>query len=250
MKAVAGATDSVELSTTSAHRPSGALTGALSTKQQTNSIGETPMGNTMKAVDLHRVVTEAKNFAGRDATLPSLQNVRLEATETQLVAVATDRFLLGVSRADYAGEAFTVGIEAPQVDALARMAKTPNRDALWREVTIERREDDSHSVVEFRFNSGEAITVTPSAHEFPKYQQLIPTTTLLETETVDESPVVGFNAANLARFAKIDGSHAMRVYTRGSKPTVVLIGANFIGLIMPVRIPDGPAYQRPAWLAA
>ena len=117
------------------------------------------MGNTMKAADLHRVITEAKNFAGRDNTLPMLQNVRIEATETQLVTVATDRFLLGVSRADYyAGEAFTVSIEGQQVDALLRMAKTASRDAQWREVGIERRDDDN---VEFRFNSGEAITVTP-----------------------------------------------------------------------------------------
>ena len=101
------------------------------------------MGNTMKAADLHRVIAEAKNFAGRDATLPMLQNVRIEATETQLVAVATDRFLLGVSRADYAGEAFTVSVEGQQVDALLRMAKTAKRDEDWREVTIERRDDDT-----------------------------------------------------------------------------------------------------------
>jgi hypothetical protein len=207
------------------------------------------MGNTMKAADLHRVITEAKNFAGRDATLPMLQNVRIEATETQLVAVATDRFLLGASRADYAGESFTVSIEAQQVDALLRMAKTASRDALWREVTIERRDDDSHNVIEFRFNSGEAITVTPSAHEFPKYQQLIPTTTQLETETRHESPVIGFNAANLAKFAKIDGARAMRVYPRGDKPTVVLIGEDFARLIMPLRVEeDHRAYQRPAWM--
>jgi DNA polymerase III sliding clamp (beta) subunit (PCNA family) len=209
------------------------------------------MGNTMKAADLHPVITEAKNFAGRDATLPMLQNVRIEATETQLVAVATDRFLLGVSRADYAGEAFTVSIEGQQVDALLRMAKTASRDAQWREVTIERRDDDSHNVIEFRFNSGEEITVTPSAHEFPKFRQLIPTTTLLETETLHESPVIGFNAAYLAKFAKIAGAHAMRVYARGDKPTVVLIGDDFVGLIMPVRVAeDLRAYQRPAWIAA
>jgi hypothetical protein len=207
------------------------------------------MGSTMKAADLHRVITEAKNFAGRDATLPMLQNVRIEATETQLVAVATDRFLLGASRADYAGEAFTVSIEGQQVDALLKMAKTVSRDTQWREVTIERRGDESHKLVDFRFNSGEAITVTPSAHEFPKYGQLIPTTTQLETETRHESPVIGFNAANLAKFAKIDGARAMRVYPRGDKPTVVLIGEDFAGLIMPVRIAeDHRAYQRPAWM--
>jgi hypothetical protein len=207
------------------------------------------MGNTMKAVDLHRVITEAKNFAGRDATSPMLQNVRIEATETQLLAVATDRFMLGASRADYTGEAFTVSIEGQQVDALMRMAKTASRDMQWREVNIERRDDDSDSVIEFRFNSGEALTVTPSAHEFPKYGQLIPTTTLLETESPHESTVIGFNAANLAKFAKIDGAHAMRVYSRGDKPTVVLIGDDFAGLIMPVRIPDDRrTYLRPAWM--
>ena len=207
------------------------------------------MGNTMKAADLHRVIAEAKNFAGRDATLPMLQNVRIEATETQLVAVATDRFLLGVSRADYAGEAFTVNVEGQQVDALLRIAKTARRDEQWREVTLERRDDGSRTMVEFRFNSGESITVTPSDREFPKFRQLLPATQTLETETLTMDGF-GFNAANLAKFAKIDGSHAMRVYTRGSKPTVVLIGDDFVGLIMPVRIDeDRRTYQRPAWSA-
>ena len=65
-----------------------------------------------------------------------LQNVRIEATETQLVAVATDRFLLGASRADYAGEAFTVSIEGQQVDALLRMAKTASQAATASQASI------------------------------------------------------------------------------------------------------------------
>lgn len=218
------------------------------------------MGNTMKAVDLYRIVTDAKNFTSRDTTLPMLQAVRLEATETQLVAVATDRFVLGVSRADYTGEAFTVNVDGAQVDTLIKMAKTAKRDESWREVTIDRGRaglfDDAHpngtiDTVTFAFTTGESITVTPSASEFPKYQQLIPTTTLLETETGHETPVIGFNAGNLAKFAKSAGAQAMRVYPRGAgKPAVILIGDAFVGLVMPVRVPDGTAYQRPEWLAA
>lgn len=208
------------------------------------------MGNTLKSNDLHRVLTEAKLFTSRDDTLPMLGCVRLEATETQLTAAATDRFLLGVSRADYAGEAFTVNIEGPDVDTLTRIAKTSKRDAEWREVTIERT-DDTRSIV-YGFNSGESLTITASDQEFPKYRQLIPDTDMVDTETTSLGTEFGFDASKLARFAKIDGSHVMRVYPRGAKPTVVLIGEDFLGLIMPVRLGEDhrQGYRRPAWIDA
>jgi hypothetical protein len=63
--------------------------------------------------------------------------VRLEAVDGQLVAAAADRFVLGVSRADYSGEAFTVVIAASDAKALVKMAKTLKRDEASREVTVE-----------------------------------------------------------------------------------------------------------------
>lgn len=204
------------------------------------------MGNIMKAADLHRIVTVAKAFSSTDATLPMLGAVRLEATESTITAAATDRFVLGVACADYTGEAFIATLDRTHVDTLAKMAKTVNRDASWREVTI----DVAESTLEFRFTTGESLSVRVSDHEFPKYRQLIPTNTELETENVTPTKLAGFDASKLAQFAKVPGHERMSMWIRGTKPTVVRIGDDFIGLIMPVRIPDGTEYVRPEWLDA
>ena len=40
------------------------------------------------------------------------------------------------------------------------------------------------------------------------------------------------------------------MWIRGTKPSVVRIGDDFIGLIMPVRVPEGTDWTRPEWLDA
>jgi hypothetical protein len=179
--------------------------------------------------------------------------VRLEATESAIIAVATDRFVLGVSRADYTGEAFVATLDRAHVETLIKIAKTAKRDAQWREVTVE-IVDTVHkyepTAMEFRFTSGESLTVRTSDHDFPKFRQLIPSATLLETEDVTPTKLAGFDASKLAQFAKVPGHARMSMWIRGTKPTVVRIGDDFIGLIMPVRTPDGTEYVWPAWLDA
>jgi DNA polymerase III sliding clamp (beta) subunit (PCNA family) len=203
------------------------------------------MGNTLKASDLHKVLSEAKSFAGNDATLPMLTCVKLEATETQIVGVATDRFLLGASRVDYTGEAFTALLDKASVDTLIKMSKTSARDSQWREVSIEIRETE----LEFRFTTGEALTVRPADHSFPKWRQLLPANDYSE-KLADSVTVAAYNASYLARFAKVAGSQ-MRIFTRASKPAVITIGEDFVGMIMPVRMADGESnWVQPAWINA
>jgi hypothetical protein len=189
----------------------------------------------------------AKTFAAPASDyVPAIATVRLEATEGQLIAVATDRFVLGASRADYAGEAFAATVDLASVDTLIRIAKTAKNDAGWREVTIE----TGDNTLEFRFTSGESLSVRISDHEFPSWRQLLPSETLAETETDHDVPARAFNAGKLAKFAKVQGHENMRLFQRGpSKPTVVVIGDDFVGLIMTVRN-ETERWQRPEWLAA
>jgi len=211
------------------------------------------MGNTLKAADLHRILTAAKAFASTDPTMPMLGTVRIEATETHIIAVATDRFTLGVARADYAGEAFIATLDRSHVDTLIKMAKTVKRDESWREVTVD-IVDAVHTyeptVIEFRFTTGESLSVRTSDHDFPKFRQLIPSATLLETENVTPVKLASFDASKLAQFTKVPGHERMALWIRDSKPTVVRIGDDFIGLIMPVRQPEGTVWTTPEWLAA
>jgi len=162
------------------------------------------MGNIMKAADLYRIVTVAKAFTSTDATVPMLGTVRIEASESAIIAVATDRFTLAVARADYSGEAFIATLDRTHVDTLIKMAKTTKRDESWREAEITVDEN----TLEFRFATGESLSVRVSDHDFPKFRQLIPSATLLETEDVTPTKLASFDASKLAQFAKVPATSA------------------------------------------
>ncbi|WP_244918342.1 hypothetical protein [Mycobacterium xenopi] len=85
--------------------------------------------NVLKANVLYTAVSDALNFAAAATEMvTAIAAVRIEASETQLVAVATNRFVLGVSRVDYQGAPFAVTIAVDDAKTLARMAKTAKRD--------------------------------------------------------------------------------------------------------------------------
>lgn len=132
-----------------------------------------PVVNTLKAKALFTAVFDALLFAApASAKQPFLEAVRLEFGADQLVAVATDRFVLGASRVEYSGETFTVMVAGPDAKALMMMAKTVKRDEATREVTVEVA--DAGAQVTFRFSTGEAMTVRGLDVQFPKWRQLLP----------------------------------------------------------------------------
>lgn len=207
-----------------------------------------PVRNMLKAKDLYTAISDAVNFAApASAMLPMLEAVRLEFGEGQLIAVATDRFTLGVSRVDYSGEAFTVLIAAKDAKALVKMAKTLKRDERGREVDVEVTE----SGVMFRFSSGEALTVRGLDVQFVSWRHLLPSDEDKMGGLVGE----GYTASLLAKFAKVrvDERHRMAVFPTSAEgrvgPTIIRIGPDFIGLLMPQRAAGGRwSYDRPNWL--
>ena len=215
----------------------------------------------MLAHDLHTVLSDASAFMSTDTNVPMLNAVRLETVAdgdtVNLLAIATDRFTLGVSRATADGDTgIGVTIGADSVKTVIRMAKTAVRAKSWRRVTVE-ISDDNRDIV-FAFTTGESITVRASDNgEFPRWRHLLPTDdTGMDTVTAG----LGLDPAKLAQFAKVGGKNATmqlfaRVTTRGERKSLgsvyVTIGENFIGLIMPKRVPgDGigfGAFNRPVW---
>ena len=208
--------------------------------------------NVMKAAALFTALSYALIFAApASVKLPLIEAVLIEATSGQLLAVATDRFTLGVSRADYTGAAFTLTLSAEDAKTLARMAKTARSAAGWRDVTITLADDGG---AEFRFTGGESMTVRSRSEEFPKWRSLIP---------ADDSGMGavgigrGYNPARLAKFAKVrPDERGRRMVLLATSPgqdriglTVVKIGEDFIGAIMPERPAGGTEdYTRPFWL--
>jgi len=77
------------------------------------------------------------------------------------------------------------------------------------------------------------------------FRQLLP---LSFDATGQQQAATGYNATQLAKFAKVSGSSSMALISQGpGKSTVVTIGTEFIGVIMPRRLEDY-GYVRPAWL--
>lgn len=204
------------------------------------------MRNIIKAADLCRVLSDAKPFMSKDRTLPQLCAMQIECTGTNLIAVATDRFTIGVSRADYTGEVFTALLSASTVDNIIRLAKTGRRDVNERTVEIEVSSYLSEAgadTVQFNFSTGESVGVACQTGDFPRWRQLIPA-----GSDEQQDATVGFDAAKLAKFAKVAGSKDMALTSRGrGKPAVVTIGNDFVGAVMPTRINES-GYAKPAWV--
>lgn len=209
---------------------------------------------TLKSVDLHRVLSDALLFAESSGTIPAIGGVRLETTSAgdgvNLLAVATDRFTLGVSRADASGDMLADGltIAGDDVKNVIRIAKTIKRDESWREVTVDTGDADNVRTVTFTFTSGEAITVHVVDAAFPAYRQLFPT--FDAAQALPAGAGIGVTSVYLAKFGKLAASHgrtmSIHPYLKaggGIGPVVVTVGDDFHGLIMPVRCGDGNAHR-------
>ncbi|BCI84708.1 hypothetical protein MTY66_63330 (plasmid) [Mycolicibacterium sp. TY66] len=216
-----------------------------------------PAVNLMKAKALFTVLSDALLFTSKVVGLPMLETVRLEFGDGWLVAAATDRFALGVSRVAYTGEAFDMVLDGADAKTLVKMAKTAKRDEGWREVTIEVADANGLPSVTFRFSSGESLTVRGSDLSFPRWRELIPA----DDSRMGEVVGVGYDPSRLAQFAKVRPDEAggrggrMAVFptlsTSGRPgPTAIRIGEDFVGVLMPVSPPAGEkwAYERPGWL--
>jgi hypothetical protein len=201
-----------------------------------------PVANSMKAKALHTAVSDALLFAApASAKLPFLEAVRLEFGGGHLVAVATDRFVLGASRVQYSGEAFMVMVAGDDAKALVKMAKTVKRDEAARTVTVEVVDADAQ--VTFRFSTGESMSVRGLDVQFPKWRQLLPS----DAARMGGIVGMGYAPAYLGRFTKAradeQGAGAQMVVfpsvTPSGKPgpTAVRIGEDFFGLLMPIRPP-------------
>ena len=207
---------------------------------------------TLKSHALHTVMSDALAFSSTDATIPALNGIRIETVQrgaiVDVIAVATDRFTLGVSRADGSGDILPeFKLTASDAKNVVRIAKTLTRMQSYRTVDVETSDDDLN--VMFVFSTGETVTVRKAEHEFPRWRQLFPTD---DAGMADDVSGIGYTPEYLAKFGKVAASkrNPMRFFPRAMKPGVVMIGDDFMGIIMPVRIPGDTnrgTYATPVW---
>lgn len=221
----------------------------------------------LRAHVFHQWLSDAALFAGGGSGVPQIEQVHITCDGKNLLALASDRYVLGVSRyvpvtndgPVASDRVFAFNLTLDDVANVLRTAKTPIRDQQWRHVFISTwtlaGDESGKQFVKFTFNSGETLQVTASAASFPSWRNLIPGSGTQTARAATE-----YNPTQLVKFAKVgDKRSVIRLTTFVNsdgdiqKPTTVRIGDNFFGLIMPGN-PRGELiddqFTQPDWLGA
>ncbi len=195
--------------------------------------------------ELVRILKEAALFAHAGREIPVINAVHVEARGRELVAVATDRFTLGASKTelDEPGE-FFAALSLRQVKTITQLAGAGRQ--CFSSVSI----DADDKTVRVAFSSGETLTL-PAEVERGAHTAWLK---LLESvPDCEPSKAMDVNPQLVAKFARLQGSRAsrMRMHFFGhAKPIRVAVGDSFVGLVMPVRMPDEVSmdWAPPEWL--
>lgn len=202
----------------------------------------------LMTTELVRILKDAALFASSDNTLPIINAVHLTARDGGLMAFATDRFALGAAKAPVEESgALGVALTLKQVKTVLQLANSCKQ--AFSLVSLKVAGGKFHAA----FSSGESISLPVELDEGP----LLPWLTLLTASTTDDSPAsaMAINPQLLARFARVTGAPAqMRLWFFGARSAIrVSIGDDFVGLVMPIRMPDESAesqWSAPEWLNA
>jgi DNA polymerase III sliding clamp (beta) subunit (PCNA family) len=195
----------------------------------------------LKAHDLRRAMANAALFASKDSTFPALCAVRLEISDdgTELVAVGTDRFMLGADAVPCAcaidGEGrggVSALIDRLDAERIAKAIKAgkPGRDDYLR-LTL--TGGDTVTV-----ETGDVtMTVRQVDGAYPKWRGLIPGPLADSEQCVAR---VGLTTKLVAAFTKVEpawpGAPMELSLRHPSKPIRVKIGETFVGILMPYKL--------------
>lgn len=186
-------------------------------------------------------LTTALTFALRDSTLPMLDGVDLNIHKGQLVTTATDRFRLALIRSEIdelEGKDGRLGfLDYAAARRLIALVKPAGRGAGMILVPLTVTVADGKITVD---NKSERVTVPISTIVTP------PDVIKLITESIareaKSSRDWSVNPKLLASFATASrGDMAAVRVNDPTRPLIVSIGDNFIGLLMPVRMGDPEA---------
>lgn len=196
-----------------------------------------------------RLIETAAVFGGQDDTLPMLCAVRLERHGHQLVAAATDRFRMGVVRIDAkwddaAPADWATLIAREDVAQIVASFKNKGQTRTRAQIAVAAQADPEqpHRVVPQLVidKAGSPITLTVDTleAEFPKWRQLIKTSTAAADEPSPERVGI-LNLDYLKTFDKAKWSTndnlTVEYPADPSRPVIITCGNHFLGLQMPLR---------------
>jgi hypothetical protein len=195
------------------------------------------MTTTVDAREFAGMLTDVARTAGRDKYLPMLNGVNLYGSthkgKAVLVAASTDRFSLS--------QAF-MEAEGPKLREVFVSLDAVKRVIAWVKSTFADKSLDPKLSIKagekgltFEFH-GAAIT-----EPYSEAMDVPPLSKVIDGKDRKEAPAT-FNGRVLAPFVQvaIRRDEYMRVVTTENRPAEILIGDNFRGLAMPVRMPETP----------
>lgn len=188
----------------------------------------------LKAVQPHAATVSARE-------VPSLQAIRVDVDETGAYLVATDRYTLIMRRldAEVTGEG-SFSLSLPDVKRIVSTC------ADWSKISVPLSLDVDSATDRATFTTPDSsATFAGNAGTFPQYRTLL-YGAVANLDESDRTSGIGLNAAFLAKWAKSVSHKNESVQfrlTREQKVAVV-IGRDFIGLHMPVRL---EGFSVPSW---
>lgn len=208
--------------------------------------GGKAMSVQLMTTELVRILKDAQLFAHGDNMIPIINAVHLELRGEELIAVGTDRFMLGASKTevDEATGPFVAALPLRQVKTIIQMAGACKQ--AFSKVALDVNDDK----IRVAFSSGETLML-PAELEAGAHVAWLK---LLESaEDSPPSKAMDLNPQLLARFARVSANRAtrMRLHFFGyAKPIRVSIGEAFVGMVMPVRMPDDVSmdWAAPEWV--
>lgn len=203
---------------------------------------------TATPAQVERVIAAVLPHASAATDLPLLNAVRLELDGKRLLAVAADRYSLAVCRADLTEwdkdakpvKATAAHVRVGDVERLLAFLRPQRKFAATWKLTA------SHLTVSFA--GGSSLTVpTSDSENFPQWRALV--TPLFDREP-EPGARMGFTPRVVEHFhqsAKALGElHETWQFISPLKPVIVRIGDDFLGLLMPCRLPDDAPALDPA----
>lgn len=193
-----------------------------------------------------RVINAVLAHASTNTDLPVINAVRLELDGDRLLAVATDRYTIAICRAsltDWDDKAKKVkpqagSLRSADVKRVLDFLKPHRKDVATWKLT-----DTSLTVTV----SGASLTVPTADENFPNWRIVL-------GSVLDHAPEpgqqMGFTpriVSHFQRSADALGELAMTwQFVSLLKPVIVRIGDEFLGLLMPCRLPDDAPALDPA----
>lgn len=194
---------------------------------------------TLTAGQFRKLVTPVLTCVGADDMLPILTAIKIETRGRWLIASATDRFKLAIKRVEHPdGEwpEFTALVPARSVQTILKQFR-PLRGHLDPELTLSARQDRLTVTVGGGFDGIAAASMTYFLieGEFPDVGEIVSKTLAQDQAAMDNS---GYGWKHFAAFAAADEGAGLRIRTYGDAKAMLVLGPDFVGMVMPRRMVD------------